>query len=75
MTCKQIQTGPWGLEKMESPDSSSTMPTHSTGPEGPNSNYVTSISQCMKCCWKARKIIQCSVNILPQQNDKEKILY
>lgn len=74
MTCKQVQTRPWGLEKMESPDSSLIMPTHSTGLEGPTSNYVTSISQCMKC-WKARKIIQCSVNILAQKNDKEKRLY
>lgn len=55
MTYKQVQTGPWGLEKMESPDDSSTMPSHSTGSEGPPSNYVASIPQCMKCCWKARK--------------------
>lgn len=54
---------------MESPDDSSTMPSHNTGPEDPASNYVASISQCMKCCWKARKIIQCFVNILSQKND------
>lgn len=69
MTCKQVQTGPWGLQKMESPDENSTMPLHNTGPEGPISNCVTSISQCMKCCWKAGKIIQCSVNILLQKDD------
>lgn len=69
MTCKQAQTGPWGLEKMESPDDNSTMPLHNTGPEGPISNHVTSISQCMKCCWKAGKIIQRSVNILLQKDD------
>lgn len=68
MTCKQVQTGPRGLEKMESPDASSTMLLHNTGPEGPTSNYVTSISWCTQCCWKARKIIQCSVNILPRKD-------
>lgn len=74
MTCKQVQTGPWGLEKKESCDDSSTMPSHNTGPEGPTSNYVTSIFKCMKCHWKAGKIIQCPINILPQNNDKEKRL-
>lgn len=50
------------------------MPSHNTGPEGPTSNYVTSIFKCMKCHWKAGKIIQCPINILPQNNDKEKRL-
>jgi hypothetical protein len=69
MTCKQVQTGPWGLEKMESCGDSNTMLPHNTGPEGPTSNYVTSVSKCMKCHGKAGKVIQCSVNTMPQNND------
>lgn len=48
---------------MESPDDSSTMPPHNISPEGPASNCVPSIFQCMPCSWEARNIIPYSVNI------------